>query len=112
MDAPFITIFVLFCLGEIILTVFLIFDFHKRWVKKNELYRFFPKWEGTNKNKKWFWGWSIAVCGGNIFYILGVMLYPVVEMILIAVFIIYIPYLIMLSLVYICIKNWMKEKYK
>lgn len=112
MDAPFVTVFILFCLGETVLTLFLIFDFYKRWIKKNELNRCFTKWEGTSKSKKWFWGWSIALCGGNIGYILGVMLYPIVEMVSFAVIVIYIPYLILLGFIYICVKNWIKEKYK
>lgn len=112
MDASFITIFVLFCLGEGVLTYFLITDFYKRWIKKNELNNWFPKWEGTNKNKKWFWAWSIAVCGGNLGYILGVLLNPVLEMLAAALLFIYIPYLILLGFIYVCVKNWMKEKYR
>jgi hypothetical protein len=87
------------------------YETYTMWIKKGSLIHEFPKWEGTNKSKYWWLGWSIAVFFGIIpFTIFVFVLYPSAGGVLTCFFIIYGPYLILLGIIYVCVKNWRKEK--
>lgn len=109
----FVFSFIIACCLIVFFNCMFIYEIYNLWIKKSSLMRYFPNWEGTKKNKYWWLGWSIALICGIIPFIIGVfVLYPSAGGVLTCFFIIYCPYLILLGLIYICVKNWMKEKYK
>lgn len=87
------------------------YEAYTMWIKKGFLMRYFPKWEGTNKGKCWWLGWSIAVFFGIIPFTISVFVFfPSPAGVLASFFIIYVAYLCILGFIYVCVKNWRKEK--